>query len=191
MTGPTPKRLNFFGIEVADVRHIWPPTGSAARRKPEPATGIAVHHDGVLFAEGDRNHNGKTLDEDLQRLAAIHNVSVVNGWGSFPYHFVASPNNRLFYTLDLRYFGAHVARHNHELQGLALMGDFTADEPNDALLCSAGAGVVAIMRYRTRLIGIRGHQEYADTDWPTSCPGDTWPQYQHRLWAAVGFHARS
>ena len=190
MTNPRPLRTQLHGIEVVDVRHYWAPSGSAARLKQRRATGIVIHHDGVLFPEGDRNHNGTTLDEDLQRIDAIHNHSVAQGWGSFPYHMVATPNNRLFYTLDLRYFGAHVARHNHELQGLALMGDFTRAEPNDALLCAAGAGVVAIMRDIQRLVAVWGHTDWADRDWQTECPGQTWPSYQHRLWAMVGIHAR-
>ena len=190
MANLRPLRFWLHGIEVVDVRHFWEPSGSAARLKPAPASGITIHHDGVLFEEGDRNHNGTTLDEDLQRLEAIHNACVANGWGSFCYHLVASPNRRLFYTLDLSYFGAHVARHNHELQGLALIGDFTRAEPNEGLLCTAGAGVVAIMRDIGQLVGIQGHTDWADRDWQTECPGKTWTSYQHELWTMVGIHAR-
>lgn len=180
-----------YGLRFADVRHLWPLQGPAVyQRDFAQLIGAAVHHDAAIMAPGDRDFNGSTLDEDLERLEAIHRHSLTQGWGTFPYHMMASPNGRLFYTLDLRYYGAQVARRNHETVGLALMGDFTSRHPGDGQLCAAAMGLVVMMRRAGRLLALKGHREWALPGHGTACPGDTWWGWQNRLWASVGAQAR-
>ena len=177
-----PMRLELGGVEVIDVRGMFPTGGSAGRvRDFERLRGVAVHHDGVIMAPGDRDYSGSTLNEDLERLQAIYSYGLELGWGGMPYHLVASPNGRCFYTLDLEVFGAHVARRNHELVGVAVMGNFTYVEPGDLQLCAAARGMLAIWRDRGALLPWRGHREWTLPGEGTVCPGAPWWSWQNRL----------
>lgn len=178
-------------IDVADIRHFWTPEGPAGRPAPlDNMIGIAIHHDAVLMPAGDLDYSGSTLDEDLERIDIIHRHSQSREWGHFPYHLVATPHGRLFYTSDLDVMGAHVARRNHELKGLCILGDFTDDTPTPAALCAAGAGVTAILQARGNILPPRPHLEWALQGYATLCPGDNWPAYFQTMWQAVGYHAR-
>lgn len=177
-----PKKMDLGGVEVVDVRGMFPTGEPAPRvRRPHALRGIAFHHDGVIMLAGDRDYSGSTLDEDLCRLQAIYAHGIDNGWGGMPYHLVASPNGRCFYTLDLDYYGAHVARRNHELVGVALMGNFTYAEPGDLQLCAAARATLAVWGWRRELLGGRGHREWALPLEGTACPGHTWWSWRDRL----------
>jgi len=177
-----PRVLLVGGVEVVDVRHMFPTLGPAARlREKALLAGVAIHHDGVIMPAGDRDYSGSTLDEDLDRLAAIRQRGISQGWGGMPYHLVASPNGRCFQVLDLSCFGAHVAGRNDELLGVSLMGNFTYSHPGDLQLCAAARGLLAIWGWSGRLLPFKGHREWALPQSPTSCPGDTWWQWQSRL----------
>jgi len=152
--------------------------------------GVAQHHDAAIMSPGDENYDGSTLDEDLRRLDLIYRVGIGNGWGGFPYHFVASPNGRVFYTTDLSFFGAHVARRNHQLVGVALMGLFTDAQPVRESLCAAGLAIATIWHLAGRLLDVRGHREWALPTDPTACPGDTWWSWQHALFQSARLRAR-
>jgi hypothetical protein len=193
MTTPRPRKVLIQGFAVADVRHFWPPSGPAARKRRSQATIIAqaIHHDGVLFAQGDTNYSGESIDEDIRRLNAIHNHSMDQGWGSFPYHWVISPNEgRVYYTLDISLMGAQVADRNHETLGTALMGDFTRSHPTNVHLCGAAVPIIINMRELRRLIPWDAHRQLALPTDPTACPGNTWYTWQHRLSKFVGIQAR-
>jgi len=179
---PTPTRLTLGPLELVDVRHLYPPFAAGERlRDFALLKGVAIHHDGVIFTAGDRDYSGDTLNEDLDRLDAIYQRAIDQGWGRFPYHFVASPNGRTFYTNDISHYGAHVASRNHELLGIALMGNFMPSHPSDAYLCAAARALLAIWAITGRLYGFRGHREWALPASPTSCPGNTWWTWQYRL----------
>ena len=177
-----PRSLLLGGVEVVDVRHMFPSSRPAGRlREKARLQGVAIHHDGVIMAPGDQDYSGTTLNEDLGRLATVHRHGISLGWGGMPYHLMASPNGRCFYTLDLSCFGAHVAGRNDELVGVALMGNFMYAHPGDLQLCAAARGLLAIWGWSGRLLPFKGHREWALPQYPTSCPGDTWWQWQNRL----------
>jgi len=187
-----PSRLLIGPLELVDVRHLYPPFAVGdATRAFALLKGIAIHHDGVTFTAGDRDYSGDTLNEDLARLDAIYQRAVDQRWGRFPYHFVVSPNGRTFYTNDIGYYGAHVASRNHELLGIALMGNFMTSHPGDVQLCAAARALVAIWSLTHTLYGFRGHREWALPSSPTSCPGDTWWTWQNRLLVLTVALARS
>ena len=187
-----PRELVIAGKRLVDVRHLFPTDGSAGRRRDiARVIGVAVHHDGVLMAPGDRNYSGGTLDEDIQRLYAIYNRGLQAGWGGFPYHLVASPNGRLFLCLDLSCFGAHVAQRNHELLGVSLMGNFMLEAPSTTQLCAAGLAVAVCWRDPFSPGAVEAHYQWARPTWPTSCPGDTWPIWGPRLDQFAQLHDRS
>lgn len=177
-----PRSFLLGGVEVVDVRHMFKTEGPAGQpRFQDLLVGVAVHHDGVIMMPGDRDYSGSTLNEDLERLGAIHQRGISQGWGGMPYHLVASPNGRCFYTLDLNCYGAHVRKRNHQLVGMALMGNFTFSHPGDFQLCAAASALVAIWGWSGLLLPFKGHREWALPAYPTSCPGDTWWQWQNRL----------
>ena len=177
-----PRSVQLRGVEVVDVRHMFPSSGTVIRlRDKRLLGGVAIHHDGVIMALGDRDYSGSTLDEDLDRLRAIYQHGLDEGWGGMPYHLVVSPNGRCFYTLDLCCFGAHVAARNDELVGVSLMGNFMYAQPGDLQLCAAARALVATWRWSERLVPFKAHREWALPAYPTSCAGDTWWQWQNRL----------
>ena len=183
-----PTRLSVGRLEILDCRLRYPPVAGGSAGRPRDLTklvGVAVHHDAVLFEGGDRNYNGSTLDEDLQRLDAIYQRGLDMQWGGFPYHFVCSPNNRVYYTQDVRHFGAQVAHRNHELVGVAGMGLFTNVEPGDPLVCAYALGIISVYHFTGRLLDVRGHREWAVAPDPTACPGDTWWQWQRRVFERI------
>jgi len=174
------------GIRALDVRHLFP-NDQIWTNSPRTIIGTAIHHDGVLFAPGDRNFSGRTTDEDLQRLHAIYNHAIAHGWKRFPYHFVASPNARLYYTLDIDQQGSHVADRNSALRGVALMGDFSHVDPTPDLICTAAGGVTAIWGHIQHAVPTRPHYEWAlpGPHHATSCPGPHWPRWGGTLIAAA------
>ena len=183
-----PREIIIGRKRMADVRHLFEDTVPRTRR-PDGLRGIAIHHDGVLFDEGDMGPPTGTLDEDLRRLEIIYRTAIGRGLLRFPYHFVASPHGRLFYTLDLEHRGSHVAMRNDELIGVALLGLFTEEPPADAALCAAGSAVAAIWHELGRLIPLRAHREWSLAGHATQCPGDTWPDWSERLLALTAYHA--
>ena len=189
----TPHRLAIGAASIADVRHLFPNVGGGStgrRRRIIDLLGIAVHHDGVIMAPGDRNYDGVTLDEDLGRLQAIYQRGLDMGWGGFPYHLVVSPNGRVFYTQDIMHFGAHVARRNHQLVGVAFMGNFMTSRPGDPHICAGGLAIVALWHLCGRLLDFRGHREWALPGEGTECPGDTWWTWQRDLLQAAALQGR-
>ena len=177
-----PRSLLLGGVEVVDVRHMFPSSGPAVRlREKALLQGVAIHHDGVIMAPGDQDYSGTTLNEDLGRLGAVHRHGVSQGWGGMPYHLMASPNGRCFLTLHPSHYGAHVAGRNDELLGVSLMGNFMYAQPGDLQLCAAARALVAIWGWSGRLLTFKAHREWALLGSPTSCAGDTWWQWQNRL----------
>lgn len=190
---PRPVRLAVGRSEILDARGLYPrqPDGFTMRQRDLGALrGYAIHHDGAIMEPGDRDYSGSTLNEDLDRLATIYQVGYNRGWGGFPYHFVASPNGRVFYTCSVSVFGAHVARRNHELIGIALMGNFTQHPPGQAQLCAAGLALLAAFEFTGALRDVRGHREWALPGEGTVCPGNTWWTWQRDLLVNTVLQAR-
>jgi hypothetical protein len=179
---PDLRRINIGPLVIVDARALFPASGDVARpRDPAALLGVAIHHDAGAMPPGDTNYSGDTLDEDLARLNLLYRVGIDRGWGGLPYHFVASPNGRCFYTTDWHLFGAQVARRNHELVGVALMGDFSYSTPGDPQLCAAGRALIYLWSEAKRLLDQKGHKEWALPSSPTQCPGNTWTTWQWRL----------
>lgn len=181
--------VRLHGVRVADVRHFWP--NDRPYLDHEDVLAVVVHHDGVLMAPGDRDYSGSTLDEDLERIDAVHRHSVRQGWGNFPYHTMASPNGRAFLCRDLQRQGSHIYHRNWGTLSVSLMGDLTARRPPDAQLCAAAACIVLMLRRLGRLVVIPGHKDYALPGFGTACPGDTWPGWRDRLLQFVKIQAQA
>ena len=162
--------VKLYGIEVADVRYLFPdaPDQKCSNyHAPESIKGIALHHDGVHFDVGDMDYNGTTLDEDMERLNAIYNANL-ESYGGFGYQLVASPNGRFYWCRSFYTWGAHVAKMNDRLLGIAIMGDYREREPPVEGLCSLSLGLIVLWRFLGHLVAVQGHREWAPG---TECPG--------------------
>ncbi len=184
---------DFNGVQVYDVADLF--TDHAERRqRNEDLFGILIHHDGISY-------NGDTLRKDVERLNAIYNHAIGQGWKRFPYHKVASPTGALYLTLPPQLQGSHIAHRNHRFRGLALMGDlWTNPGPPTKLLCAAAAGIVLEYQSIGRLISIGGHSDFVEPPHThgsppiqhgheTSCPGD-FRAWSRNLWPLVSYHAQ-
>jgi len=162
--------VKLYGIEVADVRHLFPdaPDQDCSNyHAPEAIRGIALHHDGIIMPPGDQDYNGTTLDEDMERLQTIYDYNL-DRLGGFPYHLVGTPNSRLFWCRSLLTWGAHVGGMNDRLLGIAIMGDYRQAEPPAEGLCSLSLGLIILWRFLGHLSVVQGHREWAPG---TECPG--------------------
>lgn len=172
-------RIKLGNCEILDVRGLFPadpnsPVGQY--RSLAWISDIGIHHDAIAMPPGDQNYNGSTLDEDLERLAAVyHYHKDTKGWGGIAYQMMASPNNRAFLTGNLDQMGATVAKRNHQVLGIALMGNFQFNEPGNIELCAASRCVVYMWQQMGRFVMVSGHKELALPSDPTACPGNTWP----------------
>ena len=172
------------GVDVLDIRHFWP--NDRPLLDGAAVTAVLTHHDGVLMAAGDVDYSGSTLDEDLERIDAIHRHSEAEGWGAFPYHLAASPNGRLFFCRDLDRRGSHIYRRNHETLGVVALGNFMSMVPGYRQVRAVGAGVALAVREVGRDVEWPGHREYAVAEHPTSCPGDSWESWRPAVWWWAG-----
>jgi len=192
-------KLEVGGLMVVDVRCAFPDLAA-----PCPATGglwpvqrfreladlrgVVVHHDGVHFEAGDKDYDGTTLDEDLERLNAIYQQGLKQGWGGMPYHLIASLNQGAVYLCrDVRTFGAHVEAANHLWVGVAGMGDFSDVAPSPALLCGYGKAIAVAGILTNRQLTYVGHRELM----ATRCPGETWPSWKVAVGLMADFHLRT
>jgi hypothetical protein len=163
--------VKLYGIEVADVRYLFPDAPGASCSNfhpPEAIIGIAQHHDGIIMPPGDADYNGTTLDEDMERLQAIYAYNL-SRLGGYPYQFTGSPNGRLFWCRSLETWGAHVGGMNDRLLGIAMMGDYRKAEPPVEGLCSLSLGYIALWRFLGHLSAVKGHGQWAPGT--TECPG--------------------
>jgi hypothetical protein len=186
VTGP--HRFELGPYVIHDVRHLFlaQPPGAIATPLDAVDT-IEVHHDGVLFDGRDKNYNGTTLDEDIQRLRSHHTHALAQGWGSYPYQFAAS-RRRLFYTLDMRYRGSHAKQRNSQGRALVLLGDFTTAQPPNGQLSIAGLGLALIRIIIDRRAPVNAHTELPSPAGDTVCPGATWPRWKPSLLAFRNLH---
>lgn len=138
--------------------HVTEPDGWADL-KP---IGIAIHHT-VTRMDADASEK-----EERLHLEAIDNYHVSLDYGGLGYHFVVFPSGRGYRTGNPRRARAHVAKRNHELQGIALVGDFTSESPTTLALQTVGE----ILRELNpeHHLAVRGHRDWAVPGWGTECP---------------------
>ncbi len=190
----TGRMTMFNGVPVFNVSDLFADLAPREQRN-EDIFGVLVHHDGI-------DYHGDTLRKDVERLNAIYNHAIANGWKRFPYHKVASTTGNLYVTLGTEKQGSHIAHLNHRYRGIALMGDMWRDDaPTDKLLCATAAGIVMEYRAIGRLTAIGGHGSFVEPTHThtattsrehghsTSCPGD-FREWSRNLWPLVSYHAQ-
>lgn len=126
-------------IRVYDARPLFPDRefweATAEKR------GFAIHHDAAALADEDKDFDGSTLDESLDRLDVIYRTHLANNWNGIGYHRVEDPFGRIFITGSSATHRAHAkgwdtvtqTSWNHSWIGFCLMGNFVSEPPNDLM----------------------------------------------------------
>lgn len=165
-------RIVIGGEEFIDISGIV-----KADFRPRVATvGLAIHHSVGSQDFPDRNFNGTSEDEEIEHIIALERFGEQK-WGSgFPYNGVAFLSARVYVVGQGAGQRAHVANHNHELEGLVFAGTFTEanQRPGIGHIVGGGRWVKAkrVQRGNPR-IRVDGHRNYVtDPGWATACPGE-------------------
>lgn len=183
-------------FEVYDVSSMFPDTDKTWTRALSMITGFAVHHDAVAFSGADVNFNGRTLDESLQRLRAIWQYHIDQGWNGIGYHAVIDLEGRIFIPRDdvIDTHRAHVSsatpnrtpvpagkpNWNRQLVGVCFMGHYSDgrlpdgkavgpldDRPTTLQLQALDALCRTVTDYLQRPMTLRPHKFYQVKE----CPG--------------------
>ena len=183
MTIPgTPEIKGFYDLRG---RFTLPGPWPASHRRPlDEIIEDIIHHDGSLLVPGDRDHNGTTMDEDVERIDADcrwfwqHQREIgepINPERP-PYHLWVSPNGpRVYLCLDPTITGAHAGGHNRHSLGFVLLGNFVTRTPPLTQVAAAGGAVAASYRGLQRKVPISPHSRHLGQS--TVCPGPLWPQW--------------
>lgn len=172
-------------VNVCNIFTVHP--DKIYRRDEDKVDALAVHHDASAMKAGDLDYNGSTMDEDLDRIAAIHDYHYnVKGWGRIAYHGMVSPNGRVFLTLPLQWVGAHIRGRNSITDGLCFMGDLSKRPPTKEAICAMGVGIAAFWRYRRSYLQLQGHKGFENQS--TACPGDTQAEWWGKMMEAAIYH---
>lgn len=162
-------------MEVHDVTHlfqiplVWPREALQVGR----ITGIAVHHEAVLWMRPDA-----TVEEEINHLRAIDRYHrEVKQYGGFAYHLASFPTGRIYQVTSLKQMGAHVYQKNDHLYGIMLAGLFSVTVPGDKQLNATAAGIAHIDNFLGRKVEVKGHREWATAGSSTACPGNTHAQW--------------
>ncbi|MSR48346.1 MAG: N-acetylmuramoyl-L-alanine amidase [Planctomycetes bacterium] len=157
---------------AAKAPPILPRTSWGARRtrsnfdRMTPITRVTVHHTATRLS----SNSARVAADAIRSYQREHQEK--EGWADIGYHFMVDPAGRIWEGRPLTYQGAHAG--SPELNvgniGIALIGDFTVQQPTSAqkkalveLLDSLCA------KYRLAQSRVYTHQEIRDTG--TACPG--------------------
>lgn len=162
-----------------DVRYLIN-NGYSGRYPLDPAVvdRVVIHHSVSGYPFNDPWP--ETEEQEIAHLRAIDGYHTGLGWGGFGYHLAAFVGGRSYYCGDLTGARAHVASQNHRAVGVVLIGTFTDTPPTpDQLQAAADAVAFARLYYPGR--PIIGHRNMALTEYPTSCPGDTYKDWIQQI----------
>lgn len=130
--------------------------------------GHAVHHTVTTMAAT------ATEAQERAHIRAIDRGHVPT-LGLFAYHMAVFPSGRAYLCGHLSGQRAHVAKRNHELAGVVLVGDFSSGLPT-AAQWSGLREALLLMRQVYPDKPIRGHREWALPGEGTVCPGQVVPR---------------
>lgn len=163
--------LDIAGLQVEDWRDLLPTSGAFSRRHPDQVNALAIHHTG-----GPTNQTPRALATDH-----VQN----KGWAGIGYHFLlpfaGNDHGPILYVGDVDEARANVLAFNHQVIGIAIIGDFdTGYQPRRHQLRRLQRLCLALWRLWGRQLPLRPHSAYL----PTACPGSrlTWrlPEIEER-----------
>jgi hypothetical protein len=120
------------------------------------------------------HHSVTPSDYPLDRIAEYH---IGRGYPGIAYHYAIPGDGAIYRTNSDNLLTWHGHDGNSGI-GVCLLGDFTSTPPTEAQL-RAAAWLVAYLRGLYGPLPVLGHRECGRA--ATACPGDTWPQWRHRL----------
>jgi N-acetylmuramoyl-L-alanine amidase len=130
---------------------------------------IAIHHSGV------------EADNSTEEIDSYHRT--VLGWPGVGYHFIIRKNGDIEYCGDLATMRYNVAGLNLPIVGICLVGNFNNHHPTPEQLGAAKNLVTVLMPVldpeEAGDVLVLGHNELALEQYPTVCPGYTWPEWNH------------
>jgi hypothetical protein len=134
----------------------WAPLGTVI--------GLAIHHTVTTISPW------ATEAEERAHIRAIDRYHVSKGWYGFGYHYAVFPSARVYRCgWGQR---AHVANRNHELIGVAFVGDLTNRSPSPFETASAGLAIADAWTRIGKEVPVKGHRDWVtDPAWATACPG--------------------
>ena len=153
------------------------------RREPERGSiELAVVHHTAL---GRLDAPGTDPAAALRAIQQLHMDD--NGWDDIGYHLLVDRrgvvNEGRAGGVDRPLVGAHALGHNRRSTAIALIGDFSAEEPSTAAL----AGLAAAIAHKLGALGlsadtatIRGHGELAVTECPGAALSACLPEIRRR-----------
>lgn len=145
----------------------------AAYVQPDTATrprtvALVIHHSVTAQIP---LHRATSEAEKLAIVRAIDAYHVSQNYGGFGYNGICFGDGTVWVVGTGGGQRAHVARRNHELEGLVLVGDYSsAPVPLGAVL-GAARWVRAKWQQHGQL-QVLGHRQVAVASSPTACPGD-------------------
>lgn len=158
------------GLEVIDLRSVLrreEGNGGIRRRSLEDVNYLVVHHSGVAVDSTAEAINNYHIDH--------------NGWPGIGYHFLVHWDGRREYVADIQEIRYSVASRNYEIVAVCLTGDFRQEPPPAAALESARLLLAHLKMVLARDLPVVGHRDITPPQYPTACPGDTWPQWRENL----------
>ena len=147
--------------------------GTTGRYQTTPGQliGIAVHH--TVSPQPSFNSDATEINHAL--MIDVYHASL--GYGGIGYHALAFPSGAAYLTGVWGGARAHVASRNHQLLGIAAVGDYTAGPPSPALIHALQQLINAANTHAGQPLPIAGHRAWALPQFPTACPGA-----QHAGW---------
>lgn len=132
----------------------WAPLGNVI--------GVALHHTVTTISPS------ATEEQEREHIRSIDRYHVQQGWYGIGYHYLCFPSGRVYRTgWGAR---AHVASRNHELIGIAWVGDLTARLPSVYEVSAAAVALRDAWQRIGREVEVRGHRLWALATHPTACP---------------------
>ena len=152
--------------DLVNPRASWGARAPACQSADAPRR-IYLHHTVTPFRDA------LSPEARMRQIQAYHMDT--QGWCDIGYHYVVSPDGRIWQGRPENRLGTHVANHNTNSTGISFMGNYMEDHPTDRQLANTGR----LVRWLRDTYGVArdliGHR---DTN-ATACPGD-------HLYAKIG-----
>lgn len=152
---------------MIDARNEVSNPGGAATIAKSQRIGIAVHHS----VSGQKLTVTSSEQHERDHIRTIDRYHVDQGYGGFGYHAAVFPSGRAYLCGNLESMRAHVAKRNHQLLGVVLIGDFTSQLPGQEQLTGLAGVLDEFRTYLGRDVPVQGHTEWALPGEGTGCPG--------------------
>ena len=158
---------NLINQMLRDIKNLYQDRSDWSAREPRNKgtlhnpKRITIHHTVTPNNESDMSARVR----QIQNWHMDH-----NGWADIGYHFLVGQDGRVYEGRPMSIVGAHVRGSNTDNIGIAVIGNFTNDEPTGIQLRTLKALISAICKmHYIKAVNISGHRDYHSKN---TCPGD-------------------